>query len=586
MTIARPYQRASLHGGDGRGIGAFKAWETCQSTLIQLPTGAGKTFVAAECIKSQLGRVMFAVHLREIIWDARKALHKFTGLDVGLELASSRESSLNPEPIIIASIQTLNSNGRLQKFDPLDFTLLIFDEAHRGISDTWLNVANHFRQNPNLKVLCLSATPERSDKKNLSALIESVAYEYPLQDAINDGWLVRPRQRLVEIEGMDLSKIKTRAGDLSKDELAKEMERIAIATAHRSIEAIFGMYPRELANVPEENWDTYIADRRARRTLAFCASIEHARKTAAALNSVREGLCGFVSGETPHDERRDIFRRFKTGELPCLANCGVTVEGYDNPFIEVILMLRPTKSRPLFLQCIGRGTRTLPGVIDGLDSVEERLAAILASPKKYIEIVDFVGNSGKHKLISLIDIFDERVTPNMRREIEKRAKENAVDVEQEIKIIGEERARYALHATSFNEEEIDGFTGKRKKKRRKKDPNAPKRPVSSEEFIMLQKQKLKPESRSEEENRALLKKIRHRRIAGLCSFSQGFTLQKFGYAKQDLEKMTFTQASELIDAIAKNGWRKPANEIPSFTQSLVNETQDDYYRSLDGGPAF
>src|SRR5665213_458839 len=279
MSSARPYQIGALFGNDRpRCPGAFPNWDGGSiATLVNLPTGCGKTYVSALAILEMRRRfpekrIIFVVHLREIVYQARTELRAITGMEVGLELASSKSSTMMPEPVIVASIQTLQA--RLDKFPPEEFSLVIGDEIHHGTTKTWGNVFDHFKQNPELKILGLSATPERADKVKLGRVIDSIAYEYSLKSATDDGWLVKPKQRIVEIPGLDLSKIRTMGGDLSKEDLAVAMEKVAIQTAHRSLEAIFGLMPKELLTVPEEKWSEYVGDRPAKRTLAFCVGVE------------------------------------------------------------------------------------------------------------------------------------------------------------------------------------------------------------------------------------------------------------------------------------------------------------------------
>lgn len=597
--MIRPYQHGALWG-DERGKGAFPQWDGGSvSTLVNLPTGAGKTYTSAQVILEQRRRypekrILFAVHLREIVYQARKELFAVTGLDVGLELAGSKSSTLNPEPIITASIQTLQN--RLDKFPPEEFSLVILDEIHHGTTDSWQKVVNHFKQNSELKILGLSATPERADKVKLGKVVDSVAYEYSLRDATKDGWLVKPRQKIIEIPGLDLRKVRTLKKDLDPKALAEAMVRVSTATAHRSIEAIFGLYPKELTDIPEEQWNEYIGLREPKRTLAFCVNVMHAEKVCNAINSFREGLSAFVSGETPHDQRREIFRRFKNGDVPVLTNCGVTVEGYDNPYIEVLLMLRPTKSKPLFLQMLGRGTRSWPGTLEGKETPEDRKNAIKDSRKPYVTVVDFTGNSGKHKLVTVLDIFGPDVTPKERLKIERAAKEKEIDVEELAEEL--ERERYKLSKQESEEYEVDGFTGRKKKKKLTKEQREAarlareNRAISQKEWDMLVQQKLHPEKRTEQENKEFLKQIRHRQAAKLCSFRQGFALQRYGFGKEELKTMSKWDAGKLLDAIASNRWRPiPKQELlaliqkpePSFTERLINKTANEYEI---GAPAF
>ncbi len=556
MIQERPYQAESIEA-------AFRLWDSgVRSVLVQLATGCGKTHVAAECARvfhEQKGlRTLFAVHLREIVRESKNKIQDITGIPTALELAGERSSTIWPEPIICGSVQTLNGRGRLLKFDPEYFGLIIIDECHHLPSQSWVNILDYF---PNAKVLGLTATPERKDKKKIGKVIEAIAYQYDLKQACDDGWLVKPRQLTIEVPGLDFRKIPRKQGELAKEELERIMVKYAVQCAQKSIEAIFDLYPHELDGA--EDWNAYIGDKPAKKTLIFCVTRLHADKVRNTLNSFREGLCGYVDGETPHIERRNTFRDFKTGNLACLANVGVTTEGYDNPYIELILDMAPTMSHSRALQKWGRGTRTLPGTLDNLNTPEDRLLAIANSDKPYITIADFTDNSRDHRLITLMDIFGEDQPESVKREVEKRMKDKATDVETEIELVLKER--YELRHAEFSEVEIDGFTGKKKKKKLSKEQKETRRtarlkqPVSDKQWAMLEQQKLNPERRSVEENKMLIKQMQHRRLAGLCTFRQGFTLQKYGYAKSDLEHMSFGEATRSIDAIANNGWKRVSN---------------------------
>jgi type I site-specific restriction endonuclease len=143
-----------------------------------------------------------------------------------------------------------------------------------------------------------------------------------------------------------------------------------------------------------------------------------------------------VCGETPKDERKQILSDFREGRFKRVINCGVLTEGFDDAGVEVVLMGRPTKSRSLYAQCCGRGTRPLPGVVDGheKDTPEQRKAAILASAKPSCLIVDFVGNAGRHKLMTTADILGGKVSDEAQALAVKRAKEagGAVNMADEL----------------------------------------------------------------------------------------------------------------------------------------------------------
>jgi superfamily II DNA or RNA helicase len=127
---------------------------------------------------------------------------------------------------VVSTIQTqiAGRRGRMNRFDPFKFDLLVIDEAHHSTAGSYRKVIDYYRQNPNLKVLGVTATPDRADEEALGQVFESVAYDYEILDAINDGWLVPINQQMVTIDGLDFSAIRTTAGDLNGADLAKVME--------------------------------------------------------------------------------------------------------------------------------------------------------------------------------------------------------------------------------------------------------------------------------------------------------------------------------------------------------------------------
>jgi superfamily II DNA or RNA helicase len=143
------------------------------------------------------------------------------------------------------------------------------------------------------------------------------------------------------------------------------------------------------------------------------------------------GSANWVCGNTPKEDRRKMFSDFAAKKFRILVNVGVATEGFDDPGIEVVVIARPTKSRSLYAQMIGRGTRTLPGVVDraerdnlftGQWEAKDRLAAIASSAKKSLLVLDFVGNAGRHKLVTTADILGGKHTDDV---IEKAAKKAA-----------------------------------------------------------------------------------------------------------------------------------------------------------------
>ena len=156
--------------------------------------------------------------------------------------------------------------------------------------------------------------------------------------------------------------IRTTAGDLNGGDLA------AVLEAERNLQ------PMASASV---------AIIGTRRVLVFTASVKAAEMTAEILNRHRSGMAAWVCGQTDREERRRILAKFAEGQVQVVCNCGVLTEGFDDPGVEVVIMGRPTKSRSLYSQMVGRSTRPLPGVVDGPETAEARKAARRGAPPCY-----------------------------------------------------------------------------------------------------------------------------------------------------------------------------------------------------------
>ena len=148
---------------------------------------------------------------------------------------------------------------------------------------------------------------------------------------------------------------------------------------------------------------------RDKQSIVFTASVRQAHRMAELLRdySHREfgaddpNVAVFIDGSMnpQHPRRRQIVQEFKDGKIQHLCNCGVATEGFDAPKVKVIAIGRPTKSRALYVQMLGRGTRPLPGIVDGPETADMRRAAIKASDKPHCTVIDFMGQSSRHKLV-------------------------------------------------------------------------------------------------------------------------------------------------------------------------------------------
>src|SRR5262249_4163797 len=152
----------------------------------------------------------------------------------------------------------------------------------------------------------------------------------------------------------------------------------------------------------------------SKQALWFCASVAHAKKTAGVLGRYSTGGVQFLSGDTPREARRRLVDAYKTGQIQHLVNCALFLEGFDAPGTYAIVMGRPTKSVALYMQVLGRGTRPLPGIVDGLERAEDRRTAIAMSAKPNMLVIDFAGNAGRHKIVQASDVLGGKYAPPVR----------------------------------------------------------------------------------------------------------------------------------------------------------------------------
>lgn len=533
-----------------------------KSTLIVMPTGTGKTVVMGALAKRwNRGRVLMIAHREELISQAADKFSRVCSERVGVEMA---DSCIQGCPRLnVASVQSLNSRSksgtyRFEKFHPDDFGLLLTDEAHHATAASYRRVYDWFHQNPNLRHLGVTATPDRADEEALGQIFDSVAYEYQILDAIGDGWLVPIEQQFVHVEGLDLSGCKSDRNDLKDGDVARVMaaEGLLHKVVHPTIE---------------------LAGDRA--TLVFAASVEHAHKMAEIFNRHKPRSAVAIDGTTDKEERRSILRRYSQGEYQYLVNMGVFLEGFDEPRISVVAMARPTKSRALYAQVAGRGTRPQRGIVDGLDTASERVAAIAASAKPAMLMLDFVGNSGKHKLVCTADILGGNESDevldlatanakaksrrgqkvNMQREIEDAKEQLAERIREEHRLQAEAAAKrsHVRAEAKFTTKAVNPFDIFDIVPKREQGWNLGKKPTEKMKAT-LAKFKVDPEtieSLSLGQAGEMLSLLIGRAQKGLCTPRQAKLLAKYGYRTD----VSLKEAGRIIDAIAAAGWKRPAN---------------------------
>jgi superfamily II DNA or RNA helicase len=345
---------------------------------------------------------------------------------MGRERASD---SLYGTKVVVASVQTLARANRRHRFHPDHFSLMIIDEAHHATASTYREVMNYFGH---ARKLLVTATPKRGDGTALELVCESVAYQYGIEPAIDDGWLVPIRQCAVKIDGLDFSRARSTAGDFNEADLEK------ILLAEQPL--------HEMCSSAHE----LIGDKQA---LWFCATVTHAREMSAILKRYAgDAKVAWLSGDTPAEDRRNTIAAYKAGKIQHLLNCALFLEGFDAPTTSVIVMARPTKSLALYMQVLGRGTRVLPDVVEGIEDPAARRLAISMSAKPDVLIVDFVGNAGRHQIVQAIDVLGGKYELPVREYAKQVAESERAPVDLdalaerakvEMALIEEEDARLA-----------------------------------------------------------------------------------------------------------------------------------------------
>ena len=431
----RDYQEAAAQG-------IFRAWEDNTSALAVLPTGLGKTVLFAEVIRrmhEQGRRAMVLAHREELITQAADKIRRVTGLDAQIEMGDYHVQPMFGEmpSVVVSTVQTHcaggDGAGRMSKFDPQDFGLVVIDEAHHATAGSYRRCIEWYRQNPACKILGVTATPDRADEAALGQVFDAVAYEYQTIDAIANGWLVPIEQQMVTVGALDFSGVRTTAGDLNQGDLAEVMEdeRILQEVAAPTVE-ICG----------------------ERRAIIFATTVEQAERLAEIINRYRPDKAAWVCGKTDKADRRRLLADFKAGRLQYVVNVGVLTEGFDDAGVEVVVMARPTKSRALYAQMAGRGTRPAESVAGRLGEAADaatRRDMIRASEKPHCLIVDFYGNAGKHKLCTSADILGGNISDDVVALVTQRVREagKPVDMAEELaKIKAEVEARKRREAAA------------------------------------------------------------------------------------------------------------------------------------------
>jgi len=351
---------------------------------VSLATGSGKTVIFTHLIgripspTPQATQTLILAHRRELVEQAARHCentypNKAVEVELGTRHASGRAD------ITVASIQSIKSMDRISKYDPANFKLVLVDEAHHIVAKGYLEILAHFGLvkrprsysivNDNnasvdykhIALVGVSATLSRHDGISLGAALDHIVYHKDYIDMIDDKWLSNASFTTVK-SGVDLSTVRKLGnnGDFQVGELSR-----AVNTTEANAIAIHA-------------WREHASGRKS--TLVFCTDVQHVMSLTEEFRKYSIDA-RYVTGKTSQITRGETLDAFKAGRFPVLLNCGVFTEGTDIPNVDCVLLARPTRSRNLLIQMIGRGLRLHSGkhdckIIDLVASLETGIMTV------------------------------------------------------------------------------------------------------------------------------------------------------------------------------------------------------------------
>jgi superfamily II DNA or RNA helicase len=315
--------------------------------LLEHATGAGKTVTAISDARRVGGRTLWLVHRRDLVAQTqREFVRLWPEVETGRYYGGAHETDADN---LVAAIQSVADH--LDEFGPREFSYVVIDEAHHAAADTYRRILEFFE--PRF-ILGLTATAERADGQNLLEVFRDCAHRLTLQEAVERGELVPIRCVRVKTN-VDLSRVRYNQVQYNRRDIE---EAVTIPARDRLIV------------------DTYLQHVQNRKAVAFAVNVRHGESLAEQFRA--SGVPAHsVSGRMPSREREETLRAFHEGRLRVLCACDILNEGWDCPDIEVLLMARPTLSRVVYLQQLGRGTRKAPG-------------------KECLVVFDFVDNASRY----------------------------------------------------------------------------------------------------------------------------------------------------------------------------------------------
>ncbi len=302
--------------------------------LICHATGVGKTATAILDAKSVNGKTLFLAHTKDLVYQPAKDFNiLWNTQEISFYVDGQKDKS---GQIVCGSVQSVALN--LDDFEENEFDYIIVDEAHHASSETYQKIIAYF--NPKF-LLGMTATEERADNQDILEIFRDVAHRLDIETAVENGQLVPVRciriKTNIDISNVRFNGVKYNAQDLENKLFVPERNKLIV--------------------------DTCLEYGKDRHTVIFCVSVKHAEKITELLQENGVNAVS-VSGNMDSNERKELFANYEEGRISVLCACDLLNEGWDSPKTDLLFMARPTMSKLLYTQQLGRGMRLAEGKAD------------------------------------------------------------------------------------------------------------------------------------------------------------------------------------------------------------------------------
>ena len=528
----RPYQGEAIQK-------ARERLAHVRAVILKLATGLGKTIIAGGIIKSAAKkgkRTLFMAHTTELVLQAGDKIGKFAGVDYGVEKAEMTAHDTD-HPMVLASVQSLCKPQRLARFAPDFFDLIITDEVHRGASDSYVRIYDHFKK---ARLIGLTATPFRSDDKSLGDVYDEVCFDFGLEEGVDNGWLVPIHSETIPLK-IDMSNVDTSGLGYKGSDVED------------AITPVFEAVAKELR---ERAGD--------KKLVVFLPVITASKKFVEVLKEY-----GFdaehVDGKSK--DRAEILARFEAkGPGSALCCSQLLKEGWDCITVDCVVVLSPDRSTLPYIQKVGRGTRPVDPEINepGL-TADQRRMIIASGTKPFLYLPDFLWHGATHDLCHPACLFakTEEVAEKMTylqtkggvkdlQQLEEEAHKELVSEREEAlaqslkAFMGSKSKKFdpVLQSVSLIDDSLVNWSPETKKEAA---------PVSVEQTAYLHKNGFDASGWKAGYAARVIKIMQDRSAKGLCSPKQVRCLLKNGFPKA--HNMTKEEASTAMDGLSKK-WKK------------------------------